>query len=225
VHGGALSGVIMNRVRFLFFLWTAGAAFAGEQVLLRSGFRMAVEGHLVEDGVIKLKTGGGWIELLLGEVLSVEEEEAVAEDIVVEKPVPVMERPKTADPRTLLDQAAERWGLPAEFLHSVARVESAYRVDAVSPKGAIGVMQLMPATAAILEADPHNVEQNVDAGARHLRDLLVRFDGESGKALAAYNAGVKAVERHNGIPPFTETQLYVQKVLRQYQRLMKQTVK
>jgi soluble lytic murein transglycosylase-like protein len=125
----------------------------------------------------------------------------------------------TPSPRELIDEAATRYGVPSTFLHSVARTESGYRQAAISPKGAIGVMQLMPATAAALEANPHDPAQNIDAGARHLRDLLIRYQGSTFKALAAYNAGEPAVERYNGIPPYRETRLYVEKVLRNFLRL------
>jgi soluble lytic murein transglycosylase-like protein len=115
--------------------------------------------------------------------------------------------------------AADRYGVPAAFLHSVARAESAYRVDAVSPKGAIGVMQLMPATAAELGANPRDPAENIDAGARHLRDLLERYDGSAHKALSAYNAGAGAVQKYGGVPPYAETVNYVQKVLSTYHLL------
>ena len=109
--------------------------------------------------------------------------------------------------------------MPPAILHSVAKVESNFDARAVSPKGAIGIMQLMPATAASLNADPRDPAQNVDAGARHLRDLLVRYDGAASKALAAYNAGEGAVARYSGVPPYAETQLYVEKVLQNYHKL------
>jgi soluble lytic murein transglycosylase-like protein len=106
--------------------------------------------------------------------------------------------------------------LPLAFVDSVARVESAFRSDAVSPKGAIGVMQLMPGTAREMDADPNDPAQNIDAGVRLLRDLLVKYDGDVIKALAAYNAGPGAVERYGGVPPYPETQHYVDRVLRTY---------
>jgi soluble lytic murein transglycosylase-like protein len=80
-------------------------------------------------------------------------------------------------------------------------------------------MQLMPATAARLGADPSDAAQNIDAGTRHLRDLLIQYEGSTHKALAAYNAGEGAVQRYQGIPPYAETRGYVEKVLRNYQKL------
>jgi hypothetical protein len=127
--------------------------------------------------------------------------------------------PWKRSPVELVEAAASRYGLPSALLHSVARVESAYRPDAISPKGAIGIMQLMPGTAAQLNADPHDPEQNVEAGARHLRELLIQYNGETMKALAAYNAGAGAVTRYNGVPPYRETQNYIEKVLRNYWKL------
>ena len=110
-----------------------------------------------------------------------------------------------------------RAGLPPEFVASVANVESALRPEAVSPKGVIGVMQLMPATAKSLGADPNDVAQNIDAGARLLRDLLLKYDGDVVKALSAYNAGPGAVARYQGMPPYDETRRYVNKVIGAYQ--------
>ena len=127
----------------------------------------------------------------------------------------MVERPPLT-PRELLHDAADRSGLPLAFVESVARVESAFRPDAISPKGAIGVMQLMPATAREMDADPTDTAQNIDAGVRLLRDLLVKYDGDVIKALAAYNAGTGAVERYRGVPPYPETQNYVDRVLRTY---------
>jgi soluble lytic murein transglycosylase-like protein len=126
--------------------------------------------------------------------------------------------PKAQDAKAMLREAARRSGLPPEFVESVARVESGLRQDAVSPKGAIGVMQLMPGTAKTLGADPHDAAQNIDAGTRLLRELLLKYDGDVIKALAAYNAGEGAVERYQGMPPYNETRWYVKKVIDGYQK-------
>ena len=188
---------------------------AGEQVVLRNGFRVAAERHEIADGVVKLYTATGAIELAADRVEAFEADEPRAAPV----PAPTRTIPvpptvtASADPKKLLDLAAERYGVPAAFLHSVARTESAYRVDAVSAKGAIGVMQLMPQTAAELGADPRNPAENIDAGARHLRDLLVQYEGSAHKALSAYNAGAGAVQRYGGVPPYAETVNYVHRVL------------
>ena len=193
---------------------------AGEQVVLRNGFRMAAERHEVAGGVVKLYTATGVIEMTADRVVGFEADEAGPPPVAAPaRKTPAMALPSTSDPRKLLDLAADKYGVPAAFLHSVARTESAYRVDAVSVKGAIGVMQLMPATAAELGANPRDPAQNIDAGARHLRDLLDKYDGSAHKALSAYNAGAGAVQKYGGVPPYAETVNYVQRVLRTYQTL------
>lgn len=108
--------------------------------------------------------------------------------------------------------------LKAELIHAVIRAESAYDATAVSPKGAVGLMQLMPATAARYGVtDRRDPEQNLRGGAAYLRDLLELFDQDLQLALAAYNAGENAVLAHNRrIPPYRETQQYVEKVLKFY---------
>jgi soluble lytic murein transglycosylase-like protein len=117
-----------------------------------------------------------------------------------------------------IERVAREHGLDPSFVKAVALVESGFNSQAVSPKGAMGLMQLMPATArqyGVRDAfDPH---QNLQAGARHLRSLLDEF-GDSRLALAAYNAGSGAVRRHGGVPAYRETQDYVRKVKRAHER-------
>ncbi len=114
----------------------------------------------------------------------------------------------------LFREVEARFGLPSGLVEAVARVESGFDPCAVSPAGALGLMQLMPGTARALGVlDPFDPVQNVEAGARYLRQLLDRFGGDLQLALAAYNAGPGAVERYRGIPPYPETQAYVKKVL------------
>ena len=103
-------------------------------------------------------------------------------------------------------------------MRAVVGVESGFQPQAVSPKGAQGLMQLMPATARDLGvADPFDPAANLDGGSRYLSSLVARYDGDLTKALAAYNAGMGAVARHGGVPPYTETRNYVRKVLGRYQ--------
>ena len=110
---------------------------------------------------------------------------------------------------------AARYQLPPRLLDAVIRTESGYRPEAVSPKGAVGLMQLMPATARRYDVtNRFDPVQNVEAGTRYLRDLLLEFDLVS--ALAAYNAGEGAVRRYGGVPPYPETQRFVGVVLLRY---------
>ena len=144
----------------------------------------------------------------------------------VEPPQPVVAKPssppnervaaRTAGPyRDLIRAAATRHALAPELIESVILVESNFEARAVSRKGARGLMQLMPATAARLGVrNAFDVRQNVEGGVRHLRYLVDLYGGNLALALAAYNAGVDAVGRYGGIPPYAETRAYVQRVLR-----------
>ena len=114
---------------------------------------------------------------------------------------------------TAIQDSATRHNLSQALITAVAWQESRMRQEAVSPRGARGVMQLMPATASGLKADPDNLSANVDAGTDYLAALLDRFDGDIIKTLAAYNAGPEAVERYHGVPPYPETQAYVSAVM------------
>lgn len=118
------------------------------------------------------------------------------------------------DVLSLLDAAAAKYGLSPTLLRSVAYTESSYNPAAVSPAGALGVMQLMPATATQYGvSNPLDAAQNIDGGAHLLSDLLKRYNGDVSLALAAYNAGPGAVSKYGGVPPYAETQSYVQKIL------------
>ena len=113
----------------------------------------------------------------------------------------------------LFTQAGRRYGVDPVLLSAIAKAESSYNPRAVSPVGAQGLMQLMPGTAKGLGVDAHDPAQAVDGAARLVRDLLRQFDGRVDLAVAAYNAGPGAVRRYGGIPPYRETQTYVQRVL------------
>ena len=119
----------------------------------------------------------------------------------------------------IVEQAARRHQVSADLIHAVIAVESAYRADAVSHRGAVGLMQLMPATAQRYgPTDLHDPAQNIHIGVQHLRELLEFFGGDVMLALAAYNAGAGAVMRYGGIPPYRETTQYVAKVLSRYEQ-------
>src|SRR6516162_1805476 len=113
--------------------------------------------------------------------------------------------------------AADRYGVPERLVQAVIRAESAFNPKAVSVKGAQGLMQLMPETASMLGVrNSFDPQQNIDGGVRHLRGLIDRFGNDLPLALAAYNAGEKAVVSNRGIPPYPETRDYVTKVLYYY---------
>jgi soluble lytic murein transglycosylase-like protein len=121
--------------------------------------------------------------------------------------------------RQIVAEASEKQGVDSDFIHSVIKQESAGNANAVSRTGARGLMQLMPGTASQLGVkDSFSPEQNVHGGTRYLRELLERYNGDAIKALAAYNAGPGAVDRYKGVPPYRETQQYVQRVIRDYNK-------
>ena len=192
---------------------------AGEDAVLSSGARIRADRHELSGDVIRLYRGEGVIELPAQSVIGFEQLADARPETAPPMTEPLRIAPEpvaSTDPRTIVREAAVRSGLPPAFVESVAKVESAFQPGAISPKGAIGVMQLMPDTAKTLGADPHDPRQNIEAGTRLLRDLLLKYDGDVVKALAAYNAGEGAVARYQGLPPYTETRLYVNKVIGAY---------
>ncbi|RMF66785.1 MAG: hypothetical protein D6743_05885 [Calditrichaeota bacterium] len=132
-----------------------------------------------------------------------------------------LSRPQSRDwDRSIIQKAADRHGVDPRLIEAIIRVESNYRPDAVSAKGAAGLMQLMRGTAEALGVrNRFDPEQNVFAGTKYIRQLLDRFDGDVRLALGAYNAGPQAVEKYKGVPPYKETREYVEKVLRAYEEL------
>jgi soluble lytic murein transglycosylase-like protein len=120
--------------------------------------------------------------------------------------------------RKLIHQAADRHGIEPAMIKAIIMAESSFDPKAVSNRGALGLMQLMPQTAESLGvADAFDPGNNIDAGARYLRQLLNHFRGDIELALAAYNAGIQNVLNHRGIPPYKATQSYVEKVLTYYE--------
>ena len=121
------------------------------------------------------------------------------------------------DVETAIEAAAARHKVDANLVRAIIQVESGYNPHAVSRKGAMGLMQLMPSTARQLNVrNPFDVNQNVDGGVRHFKGLLESFNGDLARSLAAYNAGQGAVERNRGVPPYAETRQYVKRITALY---------
>jgi len=199
-------------------------AFAGEYAIFQNGFRLHATRHEVQGDMIRLYSDAGYTDVKAQDVSGFEQEEytpppPAPPQIAAVPPTatPVPATPKSA--RELVQEAALKQGLPPAFVHSVVAAESAYQVNAKSPKGAIGLMQLMPGTAAQLQADPNDPAQNVEAGTKLLAQLLIKYKDYPDQvryALAAYNAGEGAVAKYHGVPPYRETQEYVEKIIRNY---------
>jgi soluble lytic murein transglycosylase-like protein len=180
-----------------------------EIALLASGQTLKLEGHRVEGELLALVLkGGGEVQLPPSAVRGFVPDEVLEE----------VGSPATgAEIARLVEASARKHGLDPALVLAVVSVESGFKPEAVSPKGAQGLMQLMPRTAASLGVqDPFDPEQNVDAGVRHLESLVRLYDGNLTRALAAYNAGQGAVAKHGGVPPYRETRAYVKKVLERY---------
>lgn len=194
---------------------------AAEIVFLTSGRTVTVAGHRIEGDmvVLSLRSGG---EMLMPRTLidrfAPDEvpwlppapPAAPVSALVPQVQVPAFVVPAPLD--ALITKAADAHAVDANLVRAVIRVESAYRPGARSHKGAMGLMQLMPATAREYGVrNAYDPAENINAGVRHLRSLLDRFDVRL--AVAAYNAGAGAVERYGGVPPYRETRAYVDKVL------------
>lgn len=213
------------RVLVLCLVYAAGTtAFAGEFAVLASGARLYVDRHEADAAKVRLYHGTDFLEMNASAVKGFEPDDSPT----LPPPSPAA-TPTASEPRELpslpptalqlADAAADKYGLPRALIRSVMAAESALVAEAISPKGAIGLMQLMPETARELGVDPHDPAQNVDGGARYLRDLLIRYDGGLRHALAAYNAGPAAVDRYHGIPPYSETLNYIARIERALRRL------
>src|SRR5512134_320076 len=179
----------------LLLAFAAGAR--AEIAVLANGQTLKLEGHRVEaDHLVLVLQGGGELGVAADSGRGFVPDE-VLDEIVT---------PLAGDLRALAVAAAERHGLDPALVLAVVSVESAFQPKAVSPKGAQGLMQLMPQTASALGvADSLDPVQNLDGGTRHLGSLLTFYGGDLRRALAAYNAGPGAVARHGGVPPYAET--------------------
>ena len=200
---------------FALGLMVCSTSQGGVLVHLRNGSDIEAQTQSVDGDRVSLAVNHGTIEIAGSEIQSIEN--------IPDQPAPPTEH-RSQDILSVaeaLRTASDAQALPANFVKTVATVESGLHPDAVSPKGAVGLMQLMPATAGELGVRADSPGENALGGAKYLRELLLRYHGDARLALAAYNAGPAAVDRYHGIPPYPETIAYVNKVLKQYARLQK----
>ena len=201
----------------------AGCLHAAEMANLRNGFSIRHERHEAQGEITRLYLGSdvasSYVDVATAQIESFEPAPA---DIV---------SPRTGaaprhDLQTIIGEASERSRVDADFIASVIRAESANNPRAVSRKGAQGLMQLMPQIASSLGVkDSFDPAANVDGGVRYLRELLLQYNGDAAKALAAYNAGPQRVLQYHGVPPYYETHAYVARVINDYNRKKNAQVK
>lgn len=201
---------------------------AGETVLLTSGFQLHVDRHERTGENIRLYHGEGFLEIPANKIEGFEEDPPTPvkdlPPVPAAAPAPAAPLHPAAVPQTPKEfaaAAAKKYQLPESFVLSVMKAESNFQPRALSPKGAIGLMQLMQATAKALGVNPYDPGENADGGAKYLRELLLKYEHHPDQvllALAAYNAGPQAVERYHGVPPYRETREYILRVLREWQR-------
>ncbi len=227
VSGGAVS--ILSRglagacsyaiLVFALILGSAGSARA-DIVRMNNGREISVDSCRFEgDNVILVFRGGGEVKApkdMVAEVLPDEVPHAMAFALEARAAAAAPAGPKLSSDalREMVDRVAAKVGLNLRLARAVVQVESNFDVRAVSSKGAMGLMQIMPVIAQEYSVDdPFDPEKNLEAGMKHLRALLEHYGNDSMRALAAYNAGEGAVSRYGGVPPYRETQDYVQRVL------------
>ena len=199
------------------------------EALLATGKTLRIEGHRAEGSSIRLiLPGGGALELPAERVVGIREEEprdpslpGGPEPTRAQPDVPGARSPEAGtEPLELdrwIDESSDRHGVDPRLVRAVIQVESGWNPRAVSPRGAMGLMQLMPGTARARGVlDPFDPIQNVEAGTAELAETMAQYAGEVALALAAYNAGGSTVDRYDGIPPYWETLGYVRRVLDLY---------
>jgi soluble lytic murein transglycosylase-like protein len=218
MHCCSLRKIVLLLLALMFL---ASVRQASAELLFFAGDRtMSVKSHRFEgDQIVVSLRGGGEMTFDRAVVIRIAPDEVPFDDAepgtaaLAGKAAPRLLENTIYD--TLILQAAALHGVPANLVKAVIQTESAYQSLARSPKGAMGLMQLMPKTAKQYQAkNPYDPRANIEAGVTYLRTLLDRF--ELPLAIAAYNAGEDAVRRFGGIPPFPETQDYVKKVLSLY---------
>ena len=200
----------------LLSLCVASQMYAAEIANLRNGFSIRHEHHDVSGNITRLYMSagpsGGYVDVPSDQIENFEPAPPEPEAASSQGHQPM-------DLNAIVRAASKRSQVDADFIASVIRAESSNNPHAVSRKGAQGLMQLMPGTADKLNVkNTFDPEENVDGGVRYLRELLLLYDNDMIKALAAYNAGPQRVQQYKGVPPYHETHAYVRRVINDYNR-------
>lgn len=178
----------------------------GDYAILKSGVRLHITGYEQDGDQIRLTVAGGTVNIAATDLVSVEPEDQFAA-------LPPAAEPAKGLYGNLIRAAAAKHGVDEKLITHVIAVESNFNPRAASHKQALGLMQLLPTTAARYSvSNIFDPAENIDAGTHYLKDLLAHYNGNTSLALAAYNAGPQMVSRYGGVPPFPETQRYVQKI-------------
>lgn len=212
----------------------ASTAFGSQIAILKNGFSIRHERRAEMGDLTRLYTGGdssSYVDIPTDDIDHFEIDTSPAPQPPATSaasqprslpPANTASSPKAAAPVSIdqiVGQASEAHQIDPDFINSVIRAESGFNVRAVSPKGAQGLMQLMPGTATNLGVNnAFDPKANVDGGTRYLRFLLEKYNYDVVKALAAYNAGPQRVDHYHGIPPYYETRAYVARIIRDYNR-------
>jgi len=204
--------------------WAADAAAAGVPVVyeavLRSGFAIRHDHQEQLQGVTRLylsaDPNSSFVDVPTEEIVSFDRQEV---PLPPPPPVPAAQAATREDVDRWVNSASDQHRVDPDLIRSVIKAESGFNPRAVSPKGAQGLMQLMPSTANQLGVkDAFAPGENIEGGTRYLRDLLVLYNNDMAKALAAYNAGPQRVAQYNGVPPYRETHAYVARVIKDFNR-------
>jgi hypothetical protein len=212
----AIRRILIGGLVALALLLGGATAARADYVVLRSGARLNVTGYEILADRYRLHLKGGVAEVPLDDIVGIEPEEVFDP---IEEPL----SDQTPFHKIIL-AAAERYGMDADLIHCVVAVESNFNPKAVSPKNARGLMQLLPQTAAHYGVkDIFDPQENVNAGARYLKELLGKYHNLT-LALAAYNAGPERVDQYGRrVPPYLETMKYVQRIAKSYAKIKAET--
>src|SRR5712671_1428769 len=209
------------RLTLAFFVGVAltvcAADARADYLVLRSGARLNVSAYQLQGDHYHIQINGGSAEIAVTDVVAIEPEEL----FVPAPPMPLTQAPFAE----LIRNSSQKYGVDADLLFSVIAAESNFNSKAISRRGARGLMQLLPATAARLGVkDIFDPAQNIDAGTQYLHELMTRYRGDL--VLAAYNAGPGAVQHYGRVPPYNETISYVRAIRKTYaQRKLKSDAK